>query len=140
MDIATIAGLIGGLTTIFVVLIMDGGSPAELFAHPSAIILIIGGSLSATIITVPLKVALQLPKYIINAFTTNKFDTQGTIELLTKLADRARREGLLALEEDSKKIKDKFLQKGIMMVVDGIDAEQVEAILDSNIEQMRTRH
>ncbi|HEX2993795.1 MAG TPA: motility protein A [Anaerolineales bacterium] len=140
MDIATIVGFVVGLTTVFVVMVMDGGSPAELFAHPSAILLIIGGSLSATIITVPLKVAMQLPKYLIQAFTTKNFDSKATIDLLTKLADRARRDGLLALEEDSKKIKDKFLQKGIMMVVDGVDAEQVEAILDSNIEQMRTRH
>jgi chemotaxis protein MotA len=56
------------------------------------------------------------------------------------MADRARREGLLALEEDSKKIDDKFLQKGIMMVVDGVDPSQVRAILETNIEQMRTRH
>jgi chemotaxis protein MotA len=140
MDIATIVGLVAGIGTIFLVLSMDGGSIAELFAHPSAIILIIGGSLSATIITTPLKFVVQLPKYLIQAFTTKKFDARETIDLLTKLADRARREGLLALEEDSKKIQDKFLQKGIMMVVDGVDSEQVEAILDTNIEQMKARH
>ncbi len=140
MDIATLVGLIAGLGTIFAVMIMDGGSPAELFAHPSAIILIIGGSLSATMITSPLKTVIQLPKYLIQAFTTKKFDAKETIELLTKLADRARREGLLALEEDSKKIKDKFLQKGIMMVVDGVDSEQVGAIMETNIEQMKARH
>ena len=140
MDIATIVGLIAGLTTIAVVLIMDGGSPAELFAHPSAIILIIGGSLSATILTSPLKVVMQMPKYFIQAFTTKNFDPKATIELLTKLADRARREGLLALEEDSKKITDKFLQKGIMMVVDGMDFEQVSAILETSVEQMKARH
>jgi chemotaxis protein MotA len=140
MDIATIVGLIAGLTTIVIVLIMDGGSPAELFAAPSAILLIIGGSLSATLITSPLKVALKLPQYIIQAFTTNKFEPKETIELLTKLADKARRDGLLSLEDDSKKIKDKFLQKGIMMVVDGVEPEQVTAILETTIEQMRARH
>lgn len=140
MDIATIAGLIAGLTTIFVVLVMDGGSPAELFAHPSAILLIIGGSLSATILTSSLKTVIQLPKYFIQAFTTKSFDAKATIELLTKLADRARREGLLALEEDSKKIKDPFLQKGIMMVVDGVDSEQVSAILETTVDQMKARH
>ena len=140
MDIATIAGLIAGLTTIFVVLVMDGGSPAELFAHPSAILLIIGGSLSATILTSPFKTVIQLPKYFIQAFTTKSFNAKATIELFTKLADRARREGLLALEEDSKKIKDPFLQKGIMMVVDGVDSEQVSAILETNVEQMKARH
>jgi len=140
MDIATILGLVVAITSIVVVLIMDGGSPAELFAHPSAIILIFGGSLGATIITSPLSTVIKLPKYIIHAFTTRKSDPGSTIELLTKLADKARREGLLALEDDSKKVKDKFLQKGIMMVVDGVDREQVSAIMDTNIEQMRARH
>jgi len=140
MDIATISGLVLALTVIVVALIMDGGSPAELFAHPSAIILIFGGSLGATIITSPLHLILILPKVIMQAFTTNHFDAKGTIELLTKLADKARREGLLALEDDSKKITDKFLQKGISMVVDGIDPEQVSAILETTVDQMRTRH
>ena len=140
MDIATILGLVLALTSIVVVLIMDGGSPAELFAHPSAIILIIGGSLGATIITSPLKSVLKLPQYIMQAFTTNSFDAVATIDLLTNLADKARREGLLALEEDSKKISDKFLQKGVAMVVDGVDPEQVSAILETTIEQMRARH
>jgi len=140
MDIATISGLVLALTVIVVALIMDGGSPAELFAHPSSIILIFGGSLGATIITSPLKVVFKLPQYIMQAFTTRKFDAKATIELLTKLADKARREGLLALEDDSKKITDKFLKKGIMMVVDGIDPEQVSAILETTVEQMRARH
>jgi chemotaxis protein MotA len=140
MDLATIAGIIVALTAIMVTMIMDGGSPAELFAHPSAIILIIGGSLGATVITSPLKTSMKLPKFLMKAFTTRKQDSGSTIDLLTKLADKARRDGLLALEEDSKKIPDKFLQKGIMMVVDGVDHEQVEAIMETNIEQMKARH
>jgi chemotaxis protein MotA len=86
---------------------------------------------------------MKLPKFLMKAFTTGKQNASSTIELLTKLADKARRDGLLALEEDSKKIQeiqDKFLQKGIMMVVDGVDHEQVEAILETNIEQMKARH
>lgn len=140
MDLASIIGFILAATTIVVVMIMDGGTPGELFAHPSAIILIFGGSLGATAITTSLKTVLELPKFLIQAFTTKSFDAKGTIELLTKLADKARREGLLALEEDSKKIQDKFLSKGISMVVDGTDPEQVAAILETNIEQMRARH
>ena len=140
MDIATIVGIIVAITAIMVTMVMDGGSPGELFAHPSAIILIFGGSLGATIITSSLKTALKLPKYVMQAFTTRKSDSKETIDLLTRLADKARRDGLLALEEDSKKIKDKFLQKGIMMVVDGVDHEQVAAIMETNIEQMRARH
>lgn len=140
MDIATIAGLGLALAAIITALILDGGSPAELFAAPAAILLIFGGSLGASIITSPLALVFKLPKFIMQAFTTRKFDSKGTIELLTKLADKARREGLLALEDDSKKIEDKFLQKGISMVVDGIDPEQVSAILETTVAQMRARH
>ena len=140
MDIATISGLVLALTVIVVALILDGGSPAELFAAPAAIILIFGGSLGATIITSPLSLVLKLPKFIAQAFTVRKFDSKGTIDLLSKLADKARREGLLGLEDDSKKIEDKFLQKGISMVVDGIDPEQVSAILETTVAQMRARH
>ncbi len=140
MDIATISGLVLAITVIVVALIMDGGSPAELFAHPSAIILIFGGSLGATVITSPMKVVLTLPRVIMQAFTSAGFDAKGTIELLSKLADKARREGLLALEEDSRKITDKFLKKGVMMVVDGVEPEQVSAILETTVDQMRTRH
>lgn len=140
MDIATISGLVLAITVIITALILDGGSPAELFAAPAAIILIFGGSIGATIVTSPMKVVLKLPQYIMQAFKTNKFDAKGDIELLTKLADKARREGLLALEEDSRKIVDKFLKKGIMMVVDGVEPEQVSAILETTVDQMKNRH
>jgi len=140
MDIATISGLVLAITVIITALILDGGSPAELFAAPAAIILIFGGSIGATIVTSPLKIALKVPVYIMQAFKTNKLNTKADIELLTKLADKARREGLLALEDDSKKIDDKFLKKGIMMIVDGVDPEQVSAILETTIDQMRNRH
>lgn len=140
MDLATIIGLGLGLGAIVTALIMDGGSVGELFAHPSALILIFGGSLGATIVTTPFKNVPKLPQYIIQAFTTKDFDSKNTIEILTKLADKARREGLLALEEDSRKIEDKFLKKGLMMVVDGIDPEQVSAIMETTVSQMRARH
>jgi chemotaxis protein MotA len=47
---------------------------------------------------------------------------------------------LLALEDDSKKITDKFLKRGIMMIVDGVEPEQVSAILENTVDQMKTRH
>jgi chemotaxis protein MotA len=140
MDLATIGGLIAALLVISVVMIMDGGSPLDLLSHPSAILLIIGGSLAATTVTVSVKTITKLPIYIKQAMTTNKFDVRESIELLVKMADRARRDGLLALEEDCKQIKDPFMQKGIMMVVDGTDSSEIREILEITIEQTRSRH
>lgn len=140
MDLMTIIGLIAGLAIVAVVMIMDGGSPAELFAHPSAILLTIGGALAATVISYPLKQISALPKWFMLAFMGPKYDAEGAINTLAKMADKARREGLLALEEESKKLDDEFLRKGIMMAVDGVDPAQVRAILEIEIRHMRERH
>jgi chemotaxis protein MotA len=140
MDLATLIGLIAALGIVGVVMIMDGGTPAELFSHPSALLLIFGGAFVATMMTVPLEVALKLPKYIGIAFKVKKVNMPEIIEVIARMADKARREGLLALEEESKKIDDAFLRKGIMLVVDGTDPAQVRTILELEIEHMEERH
>jgi chemotaxis protein MotA len=140
MDLATIGGLILGVVTIMVVMILDGGSPAELFAVPQAILLIVLGSIAATTITVPLSILLKVPKLLQIAMFNQHHDVNGTVELLAKMTERARRDGLLALEEESKKIHDPFIQKAIMLVVDGVDTTQVRAIMENSIAQMQERH
>lgn len=140
MDLSTIIGMILTVVIVVVVLIMDGGTPAELFAHPSAILLCFGGSLMATTVSTPMDVMLRIPKMVVATIKGEKFDIQGSIERIASMADRARRDGLLALEEESKKIEDDFLKRGIMMVVDGVDPSQVKAILTANIAQMKNRH
>ncbi len=140
MDLATIIGLVLGIVVVIVVMIMDGGSPAELFAHPSAVILTVGGALAAAMITVPLKTIVGFPQLLLHAIKGHKEDIPGSIEALVKMADKARREGLLALEEDSKKVHDPFLRRGLMRVVDGVDPAQVRAILEIEIAHMQERH
>jgi chemotaxis protein MotA len=82
----------------------------------------------------------SLPKLFMLAFMGIKVDSQKAIEDLTTMADKARREGLLALEGDAKAIEDVFMRKGVMMVVDGVDPSQVKAIMETEIEQMHKRH
>jgi chemotaxis protein MotA len=140
MDLATIIGLVMGVVTIVVVLILDGGSPGELFKVPQAILLIFGGSIAATMISTKLSSTMALPKFVMLAIKGQNMEGAKAIDLLTKMADKARKEGLLALEEESKKIDDPFLRKGVMMVVDGVDPAQVRAILEIEIEHMEERH
>jgi len=142
MDLATIIGLIGGLALVFIVLIVEGGSPMELFAAPQAILLTIGGALFATVISYPMKSLGLIPKWLMIAFMSSKEKESPaeTIETLSRLADKARREGLLALEEESKKLPNEFLKKGVMMVVDGVDPSQVRSIMEIDIHHMEERH
>jgi chemotaxis protein MotA len=140
MDLATLLGIGLGFAIVAIVMVMDGGSPAELFSNPAPILLIFGGATMATAAAFPLKVTLSLPKYLTIAIRSNAADSSSAIEILTKMADKARREGLLALEEESKKVKDSFLRKGLMLVVDGVDPALVRSILETEIENMRARH
>jgi chemotaxis protein MotA len=140
MDLATLVGLGGALVVVIVVMILDGGSPAELFAHPSALILTIGGAIMAATVTVPLKTVLGLPQLFMKAILPAHHNVGEAIEQLVRMTDKARRDGLLALEEDSKKIHDNFLRRGVMLVVDGVDPAQVRAILEIDVHHMRERH
>jgi chemotaxis protein MotA len=119
---------------------MDGGNIQELFLHASALILTIGGAIGAGAISFPLSTTLNIPTLMMKAFLSSKEDTQSIIEELVKMADKARRDGILALEEDAKKIEDEFLRKGVMLVVDGVDAQQVRAIMQSDTRLMHERH
>jgi chemotaxis protein MotA len=141
MDLATVIGLVGALVIVTLTMIIDGGSPVELFAHPQALLLTFGGALLAAAVAQPMKHLTQIPKWFMVAiFDRNKFDTEGTIILLASMADKARREGLLALEEEIKKVDNDFLKRGIMMVVDGVDPAQVRAILEIEIKHTFERH
>jgi chemotaxis protein MotA len=73
-------------------------------------------------------------------FINKKVDVKESIDLLVHMAEKARRDGLLALEEGAKDVTDEFLRSGLMMVVDGVDPAQVREILETKIEQMRHRH
>ncbi len=108
MDLATIIGI--GMSLVIVIHRHDSGwwIPLELLAHPSAILLTLVGSMIASIGTMPFEGVMKIPKYVQKAFFSKKVDLSVIINTLASMADKARREGLLALEEESKKIPDPF--------------------------------
>lgn len=140
MDFSTVLGVGLCVMVVITVMILDGGNPTELISHPSAILLCLGGSFVATMAMTPFENVMKFPKWFIIAFLNNKPNLHAIINSLANMADKARREGLLALEEESKKIPDKFLKQGIMLVVDGTDPSQVRAILELEIHNMEERH
>jgi chemotaxis protein MotA len=118
---------------------MEGGNPAA-FIIPSAIVLIIFGTLGVVMASSGLQPTLKIPILYIKAMTGAPPDRPGAIKSLVKMAERARREGLLALEEEAQSIDDPFLSKGLRLVVDGTDPELVKDILDLDVEAMAGRH
>jgi chemotaxis protein MotA len=138
MDKTTAPGLVVALGALLVAVVLEGGSPASLINLPAALI-VFGGSLGVALTSSPLPVLVGLGKFLPKAFQTRAEDPQELVELFVRLSDKARREGLLALEHETDKL-DPFIRKGVQLVVDGSDPVLVREVLESEIDAMQRRH
>jgi chemotaxis protein MotA len=139
MDPGTMIGLGLAVGGVIISLFMEGGNPVA-FIIPSALVLILFSTLGVTMASTGLKAVLRIPTLYIKALTGVPPDRAASIRTLVKMAERARREGLLALEEEAAEVGDPFLSKGLRLVVDGTDPELVKDILDLDVEAMAGRH
>lgn len=138
-DIATVVGLISGLVILTLGTFFTGLTPLDLFSA-SSVMITFGGAAAATVMSAPWIVTLNLAKVTKKAFVQEKQDIPGLITTLVSFSEKARREGLLALEDDVSELQDDFLKKGIQLVVDGTDPELVRGILETEMENISKRH
>ena len=139
MDISTIIGLVLGAACMLLGVIQSG-TPIMSFVDTGSILIVIGGTIAALLISNPLPNFLESLKTIKHAFSNNSVDQASVINKINELAFAARKEGLLALEEIAQGMDDLFLQKGIMLIVDGTDAELLRSILETEIAFIENRH
>lgn len=139
MDIGTLIGLVGGVIIVLYGIISSGGSLIDYWDTPSVII-VIGGALAATIMAYPLNKFKKVIAITKSAFFNKSLSPISIIKELIELANVARREGLLALEEAGQRTEDEFLKKGIMLIVDGTDPELVRNILETELVFLEERH
>ncbi|BEP29371.1 motility protein A [Helicovermis profundi] len=138
MDIATIGGLILGFVLIVWGILQ--GSNIGAFIDVGSVIIVIGGAFAALFVSYPLPQVLTFGSVGSKSFQNAPFEVGKIIEKVIELANVARREGLLALEEAVSEIKDDFLQKGVMLIVDGTDPELVKNILETEVANIEDRH
>ncbi len=138
MDIATVVGLVVSFGLI-VWSILLGGDLGGFIDMPSVAV-VIGGTLGALLINFPLPRILGLAGIIKKTVLFAVEDPDAVIAKLVRYAERARREGMLALEEDSENEPDPFLRKGLRLAVDGTDPQLLEKILETDVEQIESRH
>jgi chemotaxis protein MotA len=118
---------------------MEGTSPMVIINLPAALIVLVG-TLGVTIAACGLASCIKIPKLYMKALMPEDLDLVGRVNEIVGYAEKARRDGLLALDEAVKEISDPFTQKGIQLVVDGTDPDLVAAVLDAENEAMRKRH
>ncbi len=134
MDFATIAGLVLGFGAIFVAGYIGGADPKIIFGRWEAIFLIVGGTLGATLTSFPLRTFVRgFFGGLKTAFMEVNYHERDVIATLVSFAEKARREGLLALENEAAALDDEFMRKGIQLVIDGRDTEIIRKVLETEV-------
>lgn len=138
-DILTPLGLILGIGLLMFSL-MTGGVGIGTFYDFLSIVITIGGSFSALLITFPLDEMMSVLRMTKNLFTTPAVSGIEMIETFKNLSIKSRKDGLLSIEQDIELIEDYFLKTGLELVVDGIETELIVDILNTNISEIEGRY
>ncbi len=138
MDIATIIGLCAGIGLVIITVLM-GGNPG-VFWNPPSIVLVLGGTMAATLLNYPLSDVLSVFNTVKNAFIHKETNPESLIEKLVQFATIARREGILALEAHADEAGDPFLEQSVQLAIDGTAPELIKDILTTEIAFMEERH
>lgn len=117
----------------------DGGQDVNFFNLPSIVITIVG-SFCALLISFPLKVLIKIPIVLKNLLIFPKDNKIELVTLFSDLSRKARKDGLLALEDNLGEIDDEFLTSGLQMVIDGVEPDIIKDILDLKLETIEKRH
>lgn len=138
MDIATIVGVISAFGLVVGAILMGGS--LNLFISIPSFIIVVGGTLGATLINYPLRDVLGVFSVAKNAIFSTNISIDELVERFMVYANKSRKEGILALESEIKTVKDVFLKKGVQLSIDGLEPQDINDILDTEIEFIRSRH
>ena len=132
-------GLVGAWVFIIIGMILKGGTIAGIISIP-ALFMVGGGTACILIASFGMKEWLSMIKLTTLSLKERADNRPEIIKTLVGFSEKARREGLLVLEEDAKQVDDPFLGKGVRLVVDGTDPELVKDILETELDAMEERH
>lgn len=138
MDIASIVGLLLGLVSILLPITLQGEPQA--FVSISSIAVVFGGGIASILISYRLQEVLNVIKVVSHAFREKKKSSIETIKMMVDFSQKARREGLLALESEQENIQDDFIKQSLQLIVDGVEPEMIRECMDLEIETLESRH
>ncbi|MDL2271862.1 MotA/TolQ/ExbB proton channel family protein [Desulfovibrio sp. OttesenSCG-928-I05] len=138
MDLATILGIAISFGLVIMAMLL-GGSPV-IFVDVPSMLIVLGGTVGATLTHYPLPVVLGLGKIIRKTLIAKTTSSQLIIDQFMDYANRARREGILALEPVIKSMDNAYVQKGMQLTVDGLEPEAIQSIMETEISNTEGRH
>lgn len=132
MDPATLIGVLLAFVVIVVANMMEGGNPASMLLLPP-MLLVFGATLAVCVAGGTMADAKNSAKALVRAFTAKVPPASDSVPTLVALAEKARREGLLSLEDQLKGVDDEFLVRGVTLAIDGTDPDELREILESEV-------
>ncbi|MDR2659481.1 MAG: motility protein A [Spirochaetaceae bacterium] len=139
MDLGTLVGVVGALA-MMIFGVLSGGSGLATYADLPSLLIVVLGSWFCLMASCSIGDAVGIFKILGLTFTVPNYGEKGIVTKLMAFSDKARREGLLALEEELEDLDDEFMKKGLRLVVDGTDAAIVRDLLEVEVSQMQDRH
>jgi chemotaxis protein MotA len=140
VDKISLLGIIIGIGAILGGQVLEGGKIASL-AQPTALMIVLGGTLGAVMLQSPFSIFWRGLRMTLWVFMPPDIPHQQTIEQIALWSARARREGLLSLENFSNQVQDPFTRKGLQLLVDGADPEHLRNVMEVELntyeEEMR---
>jgi chemotaxis protein MotA len=139
MDPSTAVGLVLMNGLILIAILMGGMGIGPYIDVPSVVI-VCGGTFGSILAAFPISAIMAAAKAGKATLMPLKIDPAATVKLLEELSQRARREGLLSLEEAAEAAEDEFLKRGLRMMVDGHEPSAIEGVLFGEIDKLDERH
>lgn len=138
LDLTTVIGLVFGITVVLYGILVGGSIMS--FWDLGSVLITIFGSFAALMINYPMDEFKNVFKIMAQSFTETTFSKKEIISSFIVLSRKARREGLLSLEDETNSVEEPYFKKGLQMVIDGVEPENIREILELEITEMEARH
>jgi chemotaxis protein MotA len=133
MDFASVGGIVVALLGILAGMMIEGGSISQI-TQPTAALIVIGGTMGAVMLQFPLKTFLGAIKRLMRVFISGASDNEEVLKQLVQFANKARKSGIVSLDQDLGTVKDPFFRQALMLAIDGTEPNEVRKIMQMELD------
>jgi chemotaxis protein MotA len=138
VDKASVGGITLAAVGILVAFFIEGGNLSQIM-QPTAAMIVLGGTIGATMIQFPLSAILAAFASFVRVFLEPKRDGQAVVRELVGFAQKARKEGIVSLDKDLERIEDPFLKKSLMLAIDGTEPQELRKMMELELQNREER-
>lgn len=133
MDFASIGGIALAIIGIMAGMMIEGGSISQV-TQPTAAMIVVGGTVGAVLLQFPLNIFVTALKQAMTIFRSHGSDGEVVVAQIVKFANKARRSGIVSLDQDLATVEDPFLKQALMLAIDGTEPSEVRKIMQMEID------